>query len=192
MTCVHHWYLSTSHCGVNGERITHERCKLCGGERDLVETYNEQMIAQARHTDIVYPERKVEMITKENQEERRLKHKEYVKRKEEIIAKYRDGDKLTDVARRLDIPITTLRGLLMRWGEYIPIARGTRRPTPLEVSVKDKIISFPKTLKDIPTPEIFIKPPPMIPLFVVNQMMAYVLDDERVAFWEGYKIGRGI
>lgn len=61
------------------------------------------------------------------------KKRAYIKRKPEIIAVFRECGTINATAHKLGIPMSTTRGLLVRWGEYVPGKDRVNGPTITEV-----------------------------------------------------------
>lgn len=126
--CIHYWICSRPRRGDNGEWVTHEKCRYCGGERDLIETIDivggiSEKDNRRIYTEIKYPEREGKMtntFTSENYAERKRHSEEYKKRKPEIIKVFSDCQSIKLAATRLNMPSSTLRGLLIKWHVYQP------------------------------------------------------------------------
>lgn len=119
--CIHYWICSNPQ-RIDGKRVAHERCQKCGGERDLIADITSKCFNETKYTEIKYPEKggKMENTTKKIRSNVYKKHANYLTRKDEIIATYKELGRTSLAAKNLDMPSTTLRQLLITWGEYNP------------------------------------------------------------------------
>lgn len=165
--CVHHWKLSSPYRD-GDKRITHERCKFCGAERDLVEVLNRGTFAttgvisnaviKTYYTEIQYPngvcanqqaeEREVNMGKGGNTKGKKQANEA---RKGDIVAYFRqvkgEYGAIKKTAESFGLPKTTMRGLLTRWGELQP---GAELPSGTGPTSDNHIPTSNISQKDIP------------------------------------------
>jgi len=124
-------------------------------------------------SDIVFPEAQTGLKQRKTKGEKTMaksnryatyeKHMAYEGRKAEIIAGYQQYDQFNKAAAHLGIPKSTLRGLLVRWGELrgLLVRWGEYVPKPLP-SFEDKPEYIPLTPKTDweKSPDVLGTPPP--------------------------------
>ncbi|MFC1924262.1 hypothetical protein ACFLXA_02730 [Chloroflexota bacterium] len=196
--CRHYWICSTPYKAENGDRVTHEVCRYCGGKRDLIENKERNgKVGEVQYgyhyTEIKYPKEVEDMngeattFTKENFQARKAKEKEYKDRKDDIIQVFRETKELKATAFKLGIPMSSLRSLLIKWQVYKVGDRGASISS--EQIRQDDRPSLPPIDK-IPQ----IKNSDLVPAEVVDKIVEYMDIDHRQAkaFWNGFKMGAGI
>lgn len=197
--CLHVWELSRPH-KKNGNWVTHHRCQICGGEKDLIEeiTTGRTFVSskpKKYYTDITYPENKevedMPAFSKENYQERMQASKENARRKDEIIRTWQEcgGQEkygsIAIAAKKIGISPATLRGRLIRWGAYKVEKRLKRKDKPtVEKRATEEEFTIPATIAPHPHNG--------VPVAVVETLLLLDKIEDMKIFWEGYKIGRGL